>query len=60
MGFSEDDTIQGPNESDSDSDSWESAVDSGPVSAAGDDCLKCSDTKETIVMCAHKKFHKKV
>ena len=30
------------------------------MSAVGDNCLICSDTKEAAVKPAHKRFHKKV
>ena len=54
-----DNANQGGDESDSDSDSLESAANSIPESATGD-CLSCSDTKQAAVKSAHKKFHKKV
>ena len=60
MDISEDDTNQGANESDTDSDSWESAADFGPESATGDNCLSCLDTEEAIVKSTHKRFHEKV
>ena len=49
----------GGDEPNSDSDSWESAADSGSKSVTGD-CLTCQDTKETAVKSAHKKFHEQV
>ena len=50
---------QGVSESDSDSNSWGSAADSGPKSVSRD-CLTCSDTEEVAVISTCKKFQKKV
>ena len=60
VGVSEDDTIQDNDESNSESDLHESITDSSPKSATGDDFLMCSDTEETAVKSAHKRFCKKV
>ena len=56
---SEDGADQSGNESDSSSNSLESAADSSPESATGD-CLICSDTKEAAINSAHKTFQKTV
>ena len=48
MDISKDDTNQGGDESDSDSDSWESTANPSPESAIGD-CLTCLDTKDAAV-----------
>ena len=59
IGASGENTDQGDNESNPDSDSWKSTADSGPESVTGD-CLLCSDTKEGAVKSTCKKFCKKV
>ena len=59
MGVSKDDINPGGDEPNPDSDSLESAADSGHESATGD-CLTCSDTEEAAVKSAHKKFHEQV
>ena len=60
MDVSKDDTDQDDDESNSESDSWESIANSGPESVTGDDCLTCLDTKDATVRSACKKFCKKV
>ena len=60
MSVSEDNADQDDDESDSETDLWESIIDSSAKSVTGDDCLTCSATEDTAVKSAHKKFHKKV
>ena len=44
MSVSKDNTGQDDDESDSETDLWESIADSGPESVTGDDCLTCAQT----------------
>ena len=60
LGVSEDDTNQDDDKSNSESDSWESIIDSGPKSVTGEDCPTCSDTEDVAVKSVHKKLYKKI